>query len=542
MPPKLFQPPSDKMDELMDLIDDVKKGSGTIGRHPYANLDLQEFVYRLTGIPTEGYHDVAPFVNERRQAGLLEGQGDVAYTFVHNQMAIKLMDPMIRNLLILIARQHGKSTWQSEFYPTWEILRNPRIRIIIISESKSLAVSSIKSIGQYLEGLGQKFEKNDEEEKTVVRPKSGLHRRDPTLLAFSTASKLTGRHCDIMILDDTVVRDNSYTEPQRRKYEEWFGATISNVLESTGRLIVTGVRWRHADFHGVLADPIRHPEFGPPSNQFLGRIVAPACTRDFKNVLWPAKWNEATLRLKQMAITPLYFASQFLLDPSAMEGGSFKIEWILGEGSSEYYELPDIQYRVLGVDPSLGVGQNMFAQCIAAIGTDNKMYVENVMGLNVTTGEQPYMVVNTAEQNKITKIGIEQVGYQVALKNAIAEKVQNLQITGYQGPVKKEVRLSELAAPLLTGKIRFPATSIPSKDKKNPDPTKRNVPWMAEFQQEYLTFPTGEVNDRLDSLYYAYKVSGIADLNYSFDDYEPVILGGKLKGSPKYRSPFRMRI
>ena len=512
-----MQNPRKDVNKFLEELEELKRSAGrmTSVSHPYAKLSLPDFIYKVSGVPIEGYHDITNYKST---------PNTLPYTKVHLDIINKLQDPKLSRLLFLVARQHAKSTIVSELYPAWEILRNPSTRIIVISHGKDLAKASIASTADYLEELGMTFDKNDQEEKIVSRPRVGLRKRDPTLLAYSVDSKMSGRHCDILILDDTVAKENSYTESQRKKYEEFFSAQVSQILESTGRLIVTGVRWRHADYHGVLADPVKHPEF------VNGTLIEPACTKEFKNAIWPAKWSQELLNQKRMEIGPLHFAAMFLLDPSGMEGGSFKSEWIFGEGSSEYTELPSVQFNVLGVDPSLGQGQNYFAMCVASKGSDGCLYVTSMFRGDLSTGIQPKTVFDAIRNNQIAKVGIEEVGYQISLGNDLREKIkaanQQVTIEGFKGPMKKEIRLSELAAPLFNGKIKFPS------DYKLVDGEKKEVkqPWKTAFTEEYLQFPTGEYDDMLDSLYYAYKMADIygGPSNSGPKDYDPLISLGKV--------------
>jgi predicted phage terminase large subunit-like protein len=496
------------MSELESELAVLKKSSLRAGVHPYSKLNLHDFIYKVSGIPIKGYHTELATRNPN----------DCPYGLVHNRMIDKLENGEVKRLLFIIARGHGKSTVVSEYYPAWEILRNPSIRIIIVSESKDLATASINNASGYLEDLGVVFTKNDEELKFVARPKMGVRKRDPTLMSASTDSKLHGRHCDILILDDTVVLENMYTQKQREKFEEWFSAKMSQVLEPNGRLIVTGVRWRQSDFHGVLADKVRHPEFVD------GTIIARACNEDFTDVLWSEKWSEELLRRKLAEIGPIFWKSQYMLDPSAMEGGTYKLDWIFGEGSSEYEsaKLPHFEYKSLGVDPALGLGLDMFAACILGMTDGNEAYVLGFLHENLPTGQQGYRVIELVKEYGISKVGVEKVGYQVALKNAIEEKIKDeglhVNVEGFEGPKKKEIRLAELGKPFLNGEIRFP---------------KEAKPWKMAFQTEYASFPTGENSyDMLDALYYAWKTCAGPMIKFE-DNWEPSIMSGSIKEEVK---------
>lgn len=531
--------PLGEVKELIEDLNQINQTSKVNYKHPYANLNFKDFVTQMTGLPIRGY-------NYNKETFIPTPKG-IPYAPIHMDIMNKLENREIDRLLVLVARGHAKSSLISQLYPAWEILRNPDVRIMVISDSKGLATSSIARAGEYLKRLGVQFVKYKEEEKMVAgRNEEGLLERDPTLMAFSKDSKLSGKHADIVILDDTVVLENMYTESQRNKYDEWINAQVNQVFDARGRLIVTGVRWRHADYHGVLADPMKHPEFGPPDNPTWGRIIAPACDKAFGNVIWPEMWDETLLRTKEKEIGLLHFASQYRLDPSGMEGGVFKLDWIFGDGSSEYQELPNISYKVLGVDPSLGQGQNYFSMCVGGVGQGvrGKMfYVISLYKFNIPTGQQPDLVIKTALREKVQNIGIEDVGYQIALKNTVQERMRdegiNIKVEGFKGPIKKEIRLQELNAPFYDGKIRFPSDYI--LNDKGEIMSKRVFPWKRDFIEEYAQFPTGEYDDMLDALYYAFKVAKVysTPVTSMYDNWEPIIVVGdavKSAAMPKSRT------
>jgi predicted phage terminase large subunit-like protein len=515
--------PNKMADRLLSELRDMTESREGMGRLPVADLNFRDFVYHVTGIPVEGYHDTSAYVGDDKH---------LAWPPVANEMMEMLENPMITRYIILVARQHLKTTIISDLYPAWRIARDPSIRIAEISHAKAQTVRAINNAEEYLNSVGVKWEKNDEEEKVVVRPHTGLLRRDPTLVALGLDSKMHGGHFDLMILDDCVVQENSYTPHQREKFKAWFTTMIPQMLESTGTLIATGVRWASADYHGELANEKFHPEYK------MGCIVRPACTDTFENVIYPKKWGKETLIQRKREIGPASFASQFLLNPTLLESGVFKNEWIFGEGSSEYSELPPLTQIAMGVDPSQGKGQNYFCVCIAGVGADMKLYVLKFYKEDITTGEQPNRVFELYQQEHVNKAGIETVQYQIIIASMVERlaKEAGVAVNIQDFPVCKikDLRLQELSGPFYNGIIRFPSVYITKPDGLQET---REIPWRSDFTEEYSTFPTGASDDMLDALYYAYKAANLGLPLQPQTNYAPVILVGKTRHNSVLRHP-----
>lgn len=169
-----------------------------------------------------------------------------------------------RHQLVLLPRGHQKSTFVA-YRVAWEITKNPAVVVGYWSSTASLAekqLGLIKSIltsnvyrrywPEMVHEDDGKREKWAASEFAVDHPKRKEEMvRDPTCFAAGLTTSKTGWHCDIAVLDDTVVQENAYTEEGRDKVRSQYSLLAS--IENPGaREWVVGTRYHPADLYSDL--------------------------------------------------------------------------------------------------------------------------------------------------------------------------------------------------------------------------------------------------------------------------------------------------
>lgn len=202
-----------------------------------------------------------------------------------------------RRRIFLVPREHRKTTVNTVLYTLWRIYRNPDIRIIIMCCVKELALDMIREVKTYLEDpelirtvwndrphidgaliprlatpqsnyKRAEYETEAEDRKVIwtawaIQVNRFLKDKQPTLQALSVGMRPTGKHCDVVIMDDIVEWDNSRTpelaaKVQKSAHEiesvvtkkaEWvdicpgFGEWVGN------EVIINGTRYYKWDFY-----------------------------------------------------------------------------------------------------------------------------------------------------------------------------------------------------------------------------------------------------------------------------------------------------
>lgn len=149
-------------------------------------------------------------------------------------------DDAKKHQLVLLPRDHGKSAMVG-IRAAWRIVRDPSVRILYISSTANLAYKQLKFIKDILTSDIVRFywpelvnfdegkrEKWTESEISIDHPIRKLENvRDPTVFTAGLTTSITGLHCDVIILDDVVVKENAYTGEGRTKTQEQYSLLAS---------------------------------------------------------------------------------------------------------------------------------------------------------------------------------------------------------------------------------------------------------------------------------------------------------------------------
>jgi hypothetical protein len=178
---------------------------------------------------------------------------------LHTEATAMMQSPGDRKLLLL-PRGHQKSTIFSVGMAIQEILKEPDIRVKIISATWPLAkdlLHQTKSIlmqsalpdifGSFFQPMCRWTTDNID----VAQRKRWL--KDPTISTGGIDTGKTGGHCDLMIFDDIVTPENTTTPDQVRKIVDGYQACLP-LLDPGGKIWMIGTRYVMADIYGYLIE------------------------------------------------------------------------------------------------------------------------------------------------------------------------------------------------------------------------------------------------------------------------------------------------
>ncbi len=200
----------------------------------------------------------------------LLGFRDMTMKFHYDKICKKIVEPRKKPIrLYLVPRGFLKTTILTITQSIWLQLRNPSIRIAIISAVLANAKSMVTAIGlPYL--ANQRFRlffsefcpKKPQAPDTkwtnseIEVPNRYGHDDYPvmesTFEAFGADSTLTSRHFDYLIVDDLVTRENSTTKDQMDKVKDFWKAIFPLRNDPKTPIDVVGTRWDDYDLYGDL--------------------------------------------------------------------------------------------------------------------------------------------------------------------------------------------------------------------------------------------------------------------------------------------------
>lgn len=178
---------------------------------------------------------------------------------LHNDLADTVNSPGDRKLLLL-PRGHQKSTIISVGWTIQQILKDPNIRVSLISSTWKLSKDLLHQIKAVMEQSALKdifgsfvaphcrwtVEAIDVAQRTRWV-------KDPTVSTAGLDTGKTGSHCDLMIFDDPVSPENITTQEQIRKTISGYQDCLP-LLDPGGRVVVIGTRYSNADLYAYLIE------------------------------------------------------------------------------------------------------------------------------------------------------------------------------------------------------------------------------------------------------------------------------------------------
>lgn len=175
---------------------------------------------------------------------------------------------MYRLLLILAARDHGKSHFFSFAYPLWQLYRyrkfspqDPGASKELYMAKEGMIVTNEYSLAmEFMGKIRDEIEANDILRERLL-PKSKREgwgkekitcKNGARLYGKSANSKIRGLHPTWIGLDDFLNDSSLYSQEQRDKYWNIFSGVIYPALTPGGQMIVVGTPFHELDLYGTL--------------------------------------------------------------------------------------------------------------------------------------------------------------------------------------------------------------------------------------------------------------------------------------------------
>jgi len=253
---------------------------------------------------------------------------------------------------------HAKSTTITVNYVVWRIVKDPNVKIVIVSKAQRLAEQFLLQIKERLtspeyEDLQRDFappggwkdgSASWKATQFYVGGRSS-EAKDPTVQALGIRGQLYGSRADLVVIDDAV--DNTNVNEYDKQIDWILGIVGSRLTPRTGRLLVIGTRIAAKDLYSELRDPARYYGGSQPWTVLQQPAVLEFAEEPKDWVtLWPysdlpsdpdqepeenglfAKWDGSTLSQERDGITPSQW-SRIWMQEQLAEDSVFKSDTII---------------------------------------------------------------------------------------------------------------------------------------------------------------------------------------------------------------------
>jgi len=389
-----------------------------------------------------------------------------------------------RQLRLLVAPVgHGKS-WKAAYY---EMLRavclDRNVRILVVSKSRDQARNDAQMVKSVIERYGAirrdfGLEPSDRwgDSEFTVRREAVL--KEPTVTAAGLYGQVEGLRLDLIVCDDVIDWENTYSEVERRKVKEWFDNTLQARLEPGGRMLVIGTRWHPEDLYAhIAAKPGWHVEQ-------LQAVLADG------SVLWPERWSREALEAKRLDVGETMFQLKYQNNPAVLEGGAFKREWL------KYVDkLPHMIRIVVGVDPAATkrelAKKEPDATALVTVGVDEtgNVYVMDVQTEYIDANYAD-LIAGKCRQFPGAEAAVESNNFQALIVRDVQDRYPDLPVWSEEHYARDKVtRILDLQPRFQQGRIHL----------------WQGAQGLGRLTFEYLAFPTGRHDDTMDALELAVK-------------------------------------
>lgn len=391
-------------------------------------------------------------------------------------------------LVVCMPPRSLKSFICSICLPAWLLGHKPAMSIIAASYSDDLARKFSRECRALIETSFYKhlFPRTRLSAKKTSETEFETTKRG-SRLATSVGGTLTGRGCDILIVDDPLKAQDAYSEVAQSSCTDWFSGTAMTRLNDPrgSKVIVVMQRLHVDDLAGYLID-----------RGWRSLVLPAVATRTQRFTLWGGKRyrrlvgdllqtkrdsRKALDEIKQNHGSHVY-ASQYQQSPVPVEGNIIKASWL------KRYTQPlsrDQYKRVLVVcDPGGNGGPKNDFTAIIVVG----MLAGDFHVLDVCRGHWEILQM----RDRINECANKWRADQVIVENAasgmglisILKGAGRFSVLGMNTKDDKVTRLYRQQAKFECGQIVLPT----------------EAPWLAEFEHELMAFPHGRYDDQVDAL------------------------------------------
>lgn len=395
-----------------------------------------------------------------------------------------------KRLIITLPPRHLKSICCSVALPAWALGHRPYCRIICASYAQDLAVKHARDFRAVMNSSwyhhafpGVRIDPGKDTELEVATTRHGFR------LTTSVGGTLTGRGCNMAIIDDPLKASDATSDAKREFANQWFENTLYSRLDNkaedaiiivtqrlhvddlVGHLLASGEGWSHLNL----------PAIADADEQFVlddGRTF----TRKAGEPLHADRESLETLAQIRRSMGSYEFAAQYLQNPLPLDGGL--IQWGWFKSYDLRPQLQDGDFVTQSWDTASKPTQiTDYSVCTTWLRRGGDHYLLEVWRERVDYPALKRTVVALAEQYQPDAVLIED-------KSSGIQLIQDLQAEGRVRPIainSQDDKITRMYGE--TAKFEAGCVCLPS-----------SASWLDDFKAELLQFPRGRYDDQVDSV------------------------------------------
>ncbi len=410
----------------------------------------------------------------------------------------------LHRLIINMPPRYLKSLCISVAWPAWILGATPNKRIIVASYASSLSIKHSLDCRHLITSPwynwiypNTKLMKGQNEKQKFVTTAHGFR------MATSVGGAVTGEGGDILIVDDPLNPLQAESKLFRNLTNRWFEHSFSSRLndKNKGAIVIVMQRLHHEDLSGFLLQK---------GNWELLELAAIATKTKFYycnkftyrrsqgTALHPQRENISMLKRIKREMGSYAFAAQYQQQPITDAGAMVKRAWlqyyhpqdiadiISNTTLHERYESPHSTSAAIiqSWDTAIKAGcNNDPTTCITIMCYNNRYYLLDILREWLEYPKLYHRLTKLAQQWKPQAILLEDKASGQSLIQDLRHST-TLPIIACTPVYDKITRFAATTPIIESGRLWLP----------------RNAVWLAEFEQELLSFPNSKYDDQIDAL------------------------------------------
>ena len=402
----------------------------------------------------------------------------------------------IRNLLVEMPPQHGKSEQVSRRLPAYVLGRMPNKKMVITSYSADLATAFNRDIQRIITSDAYKevFPETRISEKNVKTSAQGSFLRNQDIFEVITETgsagfvkttgiggSLTGTPVDIAIIDDPIKdAEQAYSKVYRDKIWEWYCSVLKTRLHNGSQTLLTMTRWHEDDLAGRI---LASKEVGDWEVLCLRGLREeeenPNDPRQVGEALWEKQHSAKRLQ-EAKDRNPAIFAALYQQRPAPPDGSIILPRWF-GRFDAE----PSGGQRLLSIDATFkgeGKADLDFVAVQAWVKSGTNLYLLEALKERAGFTRTLEIIRAMARKHRAGAVLVEDKANGSAVVDVLKRELQGVIAVNPQGG--KTARAFAAQPVIEAGQVLLPSVA----------------PWVADFLQECREFPAGAHDDQIDSM------------------------------------------
>lgn len=382
-------------------------------------------------------------------------------------------------LVLSMPPQHGKSMTITETLPSWYLINNPEKRVIEISYNEDFAQlfgrRNRSKLGEFGAQFGVELASSPNSNTEFELLSGG------SMISRGVMSGVTGRPCDLMIIDDPIKnRIEADSETYRdRIWAEWQDS-FKTRLAAGAKVILIQTRWHEDDLAGRIIENEKNvrvinlpceAEENDPIGRKVGDALAPEIRKDndwLKD--FKASYTEGSRTWEAL----------YQGHPSTPEGNILMRDWWQ---RYDLDELPPVNRVVISVDASFKEGETSDYTAITVWGKlGANIYLMDMVHKQldfVDALDEIEMIASKYPSYR--KIYIEEKANGAAIISVLRRKLHGIiNINPMGGKIS---RVNAISGIIEAGNVHIP-----------------NTKWGDKFIDECASFPNAAHDDMVDSM------------------------------------------